>query len=229
MAIKLDKVVPFGRSLAEYKAMFALTSGDLNRSILGVGDGPASFNAELTSLGGRVASVDPLYRFPGEAIKNRFDAVVDDIIAQVKATPGDWVWTWHESPESLRRTRVRVMERFIEDYSRGLADGRYITGELPLLPFADGRFDLALCSHLLFLYSNLFGEEFHYQALREMLRVAAEVRIFPLVTLDLETPPGLDGVMTRLWGDGFHAAVRAVDYELQRGGNTMLVIGPDNR
>ena len=43
----------------------------------------------------------------------------------------------------------------------GRADGRYVEAELPTLPFADRSFDLALCSHLLFLYSVQLGEEFH--------------------------------------------------------------------
>jgi hypothetical protein len=45
MVVKLDKVIPFGRSLDEYTKIFSLSKSDLNRKILGVGDGPASFNA----------------------------------------------------------------------------------------------------------------------------------------------------------------------------------------
>ena len=33
--------------------MFDLSAADLGRRILGCGDGPASFNAELTAQGGR--------------------------------------------------------------------------------------------------------------------------------------------------------------------------------
>ena len=54
-------------------------------------------------------------------------------------------------------------------------------GALPDLPFDDGAFDLALSSHLLFLYSEQFDLGFHVRALEEMLRVAAEVRVFPLL------------------------------------------------
>ena len=44
----LENIVPFGRSLDEYVHMFTLTESDFSRSILSVGDGPASFNAEGT-------------------------------------------------------------------------------------------------------------------------------------------------------------------------------------
>jgi hypothetical protein len=50
-SVQLHEVVPWGRSLDEYRAMFALAEGDLQGRLLGCGDGPASFNAELTELG----------------------------------------------------------------------------------------------------------------------------------------------------------------------------------
>ena len=62
--MKLEQVVPWGRSLAEYRAMFTLSEEDLQKRILGCGDGPASFNAEMTASGKpTVTSVDPLYAF----------------------------------------------------------------------------------------------------------------------------------------------------------------------
>lgn len=82
MVMKLEKVVPFGRSLDEYKMMFGLSSKDLQQHILGVADGPASFNAEGTARGYKITSIDPIYQFSGEEIKQRFDAVVDNIINQ---------------------------------------------------------------------------------------------------------------------------------------------------
>ena len=46
-------------------------------------------------------------------------------------------------------------------------------------PLADDSFDLALCSHLLFLYTDHLDAAFHIAAVQELLRVAGEVRIFP--------------------------------------------------
>jgi SAM-dependent methyltransferase len=222
--MQLDRVVPFGRSLAEYTDMFSLTDTDLDRPLLDVGGGPASFSAELARRGGRPISIDPLYRLSGAVIRRRFDAVVDDIIAGVRATPGDWVWNWHTSPEALRRKRTRVLETFLADYPEGLREGRYVPGGLPRLPFTDANFELALCSHLLFLYASLFRGEFHYRAIREMLRVAREVRIFPLLTLELTRPACLGPVMAALRRDGCAVEIRPVAYELQRGGNEMLLV-----
>ena len=187
MVMKLEKVVPFGRSLDEYKNMFALTDGDLNKKIVGVGDGPASFNAEMFALGNSVVSVDPLYIFRAEEIERQFYSVVDNIISQVKATPHDWVWSNHRSPEHLKENRVNVLRRFVADYENGRGEGRYIVGELPTLGFERNKFDLALCSHFLFLYSDQLSYEFHRASVLEMLRVASEIRIFPLLTLNVKS------------------------------------------
>ena len=46
MMMKLDKVIPFGRSFDEYMRIFSLTETDLKGNLLDVADGPASFNAE---------------------------------------------------------------------------------------------------------------------------------------------------------------------------------------
>ena len=224
MVMKLEQVVPFGRSFDEYCLMFNLCDRDLHKTILGVGDGPASFNAELTAQGGKVISVDPIYELDGDDIQSRFDEVVNDIINQVKNTPNDWIWSYHQNPEQLKQNRINAIDKFIADYQTAQPTSRYQQGSLPQLPFADNQFDLALCSHLLFLYSDHLSEQFHEQSLREMLRVAPEVRIFPLINLMLEESAYLQPLITKFSEEGYETSVQKVAYELQKGGNQMLVI-----
>jgi hypothetical protein len=224
MAMQLDAVVPFGRSRHEYIKMFNLTAEDLQRSILGVGDGPASFNAESTPFGSTIISIDPIYQFSGMEIQQRFAAVLDDIIDQVRATPNDWVWSYHSSPDDLRRNRIQALQIFLQDYQQGKQAGRYQTGGLPTLSFSDQAFDLALCSHFLFLYSDHYDEAFHQAAVREMLRVSTEVRIFPLLTLRLKPSPYLGLILQSCRDWGYVASIETVEYELQKGGNQMVVI-----
>jgi hypothetical protein len=97
-------------------------------------------------------------------------------------------------------------------------------GELPRLPLTSRSFGLAVCSHLLFLYSELLNEAFHIAAVRELCRVATEVRIFPLITLRHQASSHLSAVRAALDGDGHHTEILTVPYELQRGGNQMLRI-----
>ena len=44
MDFRYQDIVPWGRSFDEYLGMFDLSEDDLARDIVGVGDGPASFN-----------------------------------------------------------------------------------------------------------------------------------------------------------------------------------------
>lgn len=222
--MKLEKVVPFGRSLDEYVQMFHLTKSDLRKRILGVGDGPASFNAEATKMGVQVTSIDPIYQFSGDEILKRFNEIVDNIIDQVKASPDDWIWSYHKSPENLRWNRVQAINKFISDYEQGKQEKRYQIGELPKLNFQDKEYDLALCSHFLFLYSDHHDYQFHFDAIKEMLRVSQEVRIFPLLTLMLQRSPYLDRITQELQELGYTVSIVRVKYELQKGGNEMLWI-----
>ncbi len=232
MVMKLDKVVPFGRSLDEYIKMFNLSSEDLPKRILGVGDGPASFNAEGTTKGYNITSIDPIYQFDGAEIKQRFDEVVDNIIDQIIATPNNWVWSYHKNPQELKASRIKTLEIFLQDYQQGKQAGRYQAQELPNLNFVEQSYDLALCSHFLFLYSaqcdpkgkHMLNRDFHVAAIAEMLRVSQEVRIFPLLTLMQETSPYLDFVIDKFSNLGYSVAIAKVPYELQPGANEMLVI-----
>src|SRR5262245_13359682 len=70
----LDQVVPWGRSFDEYRRMFALSDDELRLRIVGCGDGPASFNAEARRRGCRVVSIDPLYRWDANRIRERIAA-----------------------------------------------------------------------------------------------------------------------------------------------------------
>lgn len=224
MVMKLESVVPFGRSLHEYIQMFSLTTADLGQRILGIGDGPASFNAEATQQGVQVTSVDPVYAFSGAEIQRQFEAVVDGIIDQIRATPNHWVWGYHQSPDDLRHNREQALAQFLADYDSGKDCDRYQVGELPKLNFPDGAFDLALCSHFLFLYSEHCDYDFHRASIRELLRVSREVRIFPLLTLTQARSPHLNPILEALQQEGQNASIIRVDYELQPGGNEMLVI-----
>lgn len=224
MSFTLDKVVPWGRSYDEYIRMFALTEVDLERRILGCGDGPASFNAELSKSGGHIVSVDPIYLFDVDQIKSRIIETYEEVMAQTRKNQNEFVWEAILSVDELGRIRMSAMELFLADFEAGKQEGRYIDGELPFLPFETGQFDLALSSHFLFLYSAHLSAEFHLQALREMLRVAREVRVFPLLMLGGAPSPHIAFIKEQLDGDGFCLEIKHVPYEFQRGGNEMLVI-----
>ncbi|MGF1566818.1 MAG: SAM-dependent methyltransferase [Nodosilinea sp.] len=222
MGFMLDTVIPWGRSFAEYVAMFNLSPTDLDGRILGCADGPAAFNHELTRRGGRVVSFDPIYAATAAAIRDRIAATFDDVLDKVRANQGEFVWTQIRSPEELGRVRQAAMDAFLADFEAGKTQGRYVAAAFPNLPFAAGRFDLALCSHLLFLYGPQLSLDFHLQAIQAMLRLAPEARIFPLLELGSQPSRHLDGVMAALNVLGYRTRIDPTAYEFQRGGHQML-------
>jgi len=220
----LKSIVPWGRTLDEYRAMFLLNKKDLKQKILGCGDGPASFNVEVRALGGDVVSIDPIYAFKKEEIAKRIDEVADEVIAQVAKNKEGFVWKNIKSVDELYQTRMRAMREFLADYTEGKKEGYYQYQMLPQLSFIDKEFDLALSSHFLFLYSEHLDYEFHLKAILEMLRVAKEVRIFPLLTLKNEPSPYVDRVIIDLESLGYKTKIIPCDYEFQKGANEMLQI-----
>jgi hypothetical protein len=221
----LDRAVPWGRNRAEYLAFFDLFEQTPGTRILDCGGGPSSFNGEMTALGFRAVSADPLYAHSKDAIKARIAEARWAIMAGVHAAADRFVWRDYGSPEGLERTRLSAMTFFLEDYEEGRAEGRYLAAALPRLPLPDRAFDLALSSHLLLTYSAQIDFEAHLAACLEMLRVASEARIFPLLDLEGRLSRHLDPLRAALDAAGYASEIRKVGYEFQKGGDELLRIG----
>jgi ubiquinone/menaquinone biosynthesis C-methylase UbiE len=155
----------------------------------------------------------------GDRIQETYHTVID----AVKANVDGYLWNNFESPYQLGQVRMKAMQEFLEDFPSGLQQGRYMNAELPILPFENGQFDLALCSHFLFAYSHLLSEEFHLEAITEMCRVAKEVRVFPLLqSFSGEESHHLNPIVTELKKRSFRVEIQETPYEFQKGGNKML-------
>jgi hypothetical protein len=223
MPLAFDEIKPWGRTFDEYCLLLDLSPKDLAGRILGCADGPASFNAEATAMGYRVISCDPVYA----RLRDEIDRLVRDALSkdmpQIEAKRHElkWGWTIHD-PDDLLARRLLALNRFLADYEAGKVAGRYVTASLPELPFADGEFDLAVVCQFLFLYSDKIP--YHKEAVDELVRVAREVRIFPIVTLDGEESPHFGPIGSRLEAMRFKCELRHVDYEFVRGANQVFVI-----
>lgn len=222
MAFSLDKIVPWGRSLDEYIKMFNLTPEDRKRTILGCADGPASFNAEWTRLGGKVVSIDPIYELSAEQISNRINETAEEVFRKVEQNEHDFVWSDFSSPEDLLKKRLTTMQLFLDDFHEGLERGRYLPAEVLDLPFAAKQFELALCSHFLCLYSEQLTGDFHRSAISELLRVANEVRIFPILELGNAPCRYLNEIIEEFNTEQFSCKIEETHYEFQIGANQML-------
>lgn len=219
----IGDILVSSRSLAEYRAMFTLTGDDLRRRILDCPGGTASFTAEVCAAGGNVTACDPVY--------GQYTTIELAAMAQRESTRGnrycrshadDYVWTFFSDPDDHASSRDEAGSRF-SDHHLAHPD-RYVASALPQLPFDDEAFDLVLSSHLLFSYADRLDLSFHHDTVRELMRVAAaEVRIFPLVTMDQTEYLHLDTLRQGLAVDGIATDIRSVDYEFQAGANAMLV------
>lgn len=95
----LDQIVPWSRSFDEYQRMFALTDDELGLSIVGCGDGPASFNAEATRREASVISCDPIYRYDVDRLRDWIAATYDEVIEQTRRNADEFIWTAIRSVE----------------------------------------------------------------------------------------------------------------------------------
>jgi hypothetical protein len=201
--------------------MFAL-GADNGLRVLDAAAGPASFAAEWAAAGRCALACDPLYASDEAEIRERLAAARDAVRELLADNAQRFVWRTFSGQRELIETRLAAAERFLADFRSGRAQGRYLAAALPRLPFADRTFDLALCSHFLFLYSEAFEAEFHLAALTELMRIAKEARVFPLLAMDGKPSPHVAVVTETLRSRGCRVAIQRVGYELQRGGNEML-------
>jgi len=76
-------------------------------------------------------------------------------------------WNFFQDPEDMVQQRISVYEEFIDSYAQYKGE-RYIKAALPELPFNDNNFDLVLSSHLLFLYEDRLGYDFHRDSILDL-------------------------------------------------------------
>ena len=120
--------------------MFGLSEQDLKLRIIGCGDGPASFNAEMFQRGHRIVSFDPLYQLSATQIQERIDVTYENVMRQTSENRHKFVWTRIKTPEELGKVRLAAMKRFLADFDSGKRDGRYVTAELPDVPFESNAY-----------------------------------------------------------------------------------------
>jgi len=223
MAFELKSTVPWGRTLEEYRNMFNLTDSDLNKRIISFGDGPASFNKEMITLGKTLTSLDPIYLFSKNDLTKHIEETKNTVMTQMRENQDNFIWTSIKNVDELERIRMKAMSDFIKDFEFGKKQKRYIAHELPdTTSFEEQSFDLGLSSHFLILYSKL-GLDFHIKSITEMLRICKEVRIFPLLNLNAEKSEVLNGIVNE-FKKGFKLNIESVNYEFQQDGNEMLRI-----
>lgn len=214
-------VTALGFGLNEYKQMFGLTEDELAMNILDCRAGASCFAADMTRQNKRVHACDPLYQLPITDIQN----IVLEAGSTIKNAlnhDSNQFCVLPEKAKDFIKVIDQGTQRFFDDLTPGLQEKRYTTDSLPTLSFKNEQFELALVCHYLFTFSDQLSVDYHVKAIEELVRVANEVRIFPLVTTAGQLSPFVGEVVARLQLDSFGVEIRGVDYMLQNQGNAML-------
>jgi hypothetical protein len=132
---------------------------------------------------------------------------------------------FYKNIDNHKLHRQNALKLFNIDYD----DKKYFYKELPQLGFEDKSFDLILSSHLLFVYDDRFSYEFHLEAVKEMLRVADRVEIFPLVgfqNLRANEKENFSPYVYRIIEDlkDYSTSIEKVDFEFQPRADYKLTI-----
>lgn len=96
----------------------------------------------MTERNGNVTSFDLIYQFSKEDIEKRIEEVRVTVMQQMKENMDNYVWKNIKNLAELERTRMSAMKKFLSDYEKGKAEGRYVFHELPnKLPYETEHFD----------------------------------------------------------------------------------------
>lgn len=218
----MRKLVLWGHHVDEYREMFALSATDLKSNLLEYGCGASAVNKELSQQGGLVTSCDPLFALDKSTLSTKVSLIFDDMVARIKDVQQKFDFSHYGGLDALIASRRQGMNEFFSDYTQGQAEKRYLPLVNHSLPFADHTFDFALSSHYLFAELDNQDLDFHLQAIRELARVAKEVRIFPLIDRYGQPSTFLGPILLALQQDKLGVEVREVKYHLQPKGNAML-------
>lgn len=218
----MSNLVLWGHHLDEYEEMFDLTPSHLAGSILEYACGPSAFNAEMHQAGKRCISCDPMFTLDMDTFKTKSALIFADMLDKVSHELNKFDFSHYGDFDGLIDRRRAGMASFFADYQLGKAEKRYVPIREITLPFSDFFFDMALSSHYLFGDIDNQDLDFHIQVIKELARVAKEVRIFPLIDREGQASTYLGPVLLELQRDNYGAEVRSVPYRLQSQGNAML-------
>ncbi len=217
----MRKLVLWGHHLDEYREMFDLSDADLQSRLLEFGCGASAVNAELRDKN-RVISCDPLFNLDKGTLSTNVSLIFEDMVALVAEQQDKFDFSSYGSFDALVARRRQGMADFFADYEQGKVEKRYVPAADFTLPFNHFEFDFALSSHYLFADLDNQDIDFHLKVIRELARVAKEVRIFPLIDRHAQLSPFLGPVLLGLQQEQYGVEVREVSYHLQPTGNAML-------
>jgi len=214
--------VLWGHHFNEYQQMFNLVDIDMNARILEYGCGATAVNAELHARHQTIVSCDPLFSLSNQQLHQSVLSTFEEAVQHLKNASTQYDFSRYGTMEALIQQRCEGITEFLADYGKGHMEKRYLPFDGETLPFKDFSFDYALSAYFLFSALEDQDVDFHLRCIRELARVAKDVRIFPLIDRSGQPSPLLGPVLLGLQQTNYAVEVHEVDYQLQLGDHAML-------
>lgn len=212
----------WGYTIDEYRAWFDLTDDAINSAILEYGCGLSAVNAQQTKQKHKIVSCDPLFVLDKNELQSKAQLIFAQRAQEIKKEQEHFDFSRCGGYDSFVAERQKGMDAFFADYEAGVAEQRYLGLNDYHLPFADFTFDLALSAYYLSTNPEHQTLDDPLNLLRELARVAKEVRIIPLMDKTGTTLEWLGPVLLGLQQENYGVEVREVDMPLHQKGNAML-------
>jgi len=226
-----DCIAFYGRTYAEYEWFFNFQAEQIKgKRVLDCHARASSFTTEAVRMGIHAKALDPMYDRSGEALAQLGKADMEEVLKKTSARPELYNFDFMKNFEVVRKLRKEALDKFLRDYPSGCAQGRYIAGQLPILPFNDASFDLVLNNHHLFLYANHFSYPKILDSCAEMARVCdlnrgGQVRIYPILGHDARVYSHLQRLRIDLFREeGISAEVVEIPFQYLKGSNQMMIL-----
>lgn len=222
--LDINRIVFIGRTFDEYMEMFNLSLANLkDKKILDCPAGACSFTAIASQKGIDSTSADIVYFFDHQELKQKGLLDIEHMTNEIQKVKQNYIWNFFKDVESLKNTRLQALNDCFQHMQ--LDPNKYVAIELPYLPFADQSFDITLSAHFLFTYASRLSYQFHYETIKELLRVTSqELRIFPLVDMSGNYYEHLPQLKEDLLSDGYICEESSISYEFQKNANQVMTI-----
>jgi hypothetical protein len=204
----------------DYRQMYDLTTVELSKKILDFSAGTSSFNCEAHRQGMSVVSVDASYQLGLDEMRLQADHCFFHAVEQLRTNSKRLKASSEQAVLKVIAQWQKNLALFLADYATGKQEGRYQPCVLPTLPYEANQFQLALCTN--YFFNQSMPRETILLTLKELARVAEEVRIFPLLDSEGNMPAELGPLMLYFQQNHFGVEVRAVSHRALKNGNAML-------
>lgn len=219
----MRKWVLWGHQFGEYQDMFDLPKPLDHQKILEFACGPTSVNQEMAQANNQVISLDPWFEQDQQKMQARFEENFENQIKNINAHPERFDLKKYGRLDQLIAQRQKGVAEFLDDYAAGWAQKRYQHIHMDeVLPFENASFDFALSAN--YLFTDLIHQDvdFHVHWIKEMARVAHDVRIYPLTNYKAKPSMILGPVLLVLQHLGYHVSVQEVPFRFVPESKAML-------